>query len=119
MTTPDAPVAIRIFDTTLRDGEQSPGCSMSPMQKRVMARALADLGVDLIEAGFPASSASDREAMALIATDLREPMLVALSRCNPDDIIASASALEKAHRRRLHLFISTSPLHRHHKLQMS
>ncbi len=119
MNTPDAPAAIRIFDTTLRDGEQSPGCSMSPAQKRVMARALADLGVDLIEAGFPASSASDREAMALIAGDLRAPTLVGLSRCNPDDIITSARALEKAHRRRLHLFISTSPLHRQHKLQMS
>ncbi|MET0547749.1 MAG: 2-isopropylmalate synthase, partial [Xanthomonas sp.] len=72
---------IRIFDTTLRDGEQSPGCSMTPPQKLVMARALAELGVDIIETGFPASSQSDREAMALIAREIRTPTLAVLSRC--------------------------------------
>ena len=77
MTSPDI---IRIFDTTLRDGEQSPGCSMSPQQKMVMARALDALGVDIIETGFPASSESDRDAMRLIAREVRRPTLAVLSR---------------------------------------
>ncbi|MBN6112691.1 2-isopropylmalate synthase [Xanthomonas bonasiae] len=110
---------IRIFDTTLRDGEQSPGCSMTPPQKLVMARALAELGVDVIETGFPASSQSDREAMALIGRELREPTLAVLSRCLATDIETSARALEAAARPRLHVFLSTSPLHREHKLRMS
>ncbi|WP_337243898.1 2-isopropylmalate synthase [Luteimonas sp. gir] len=110
---------IRIFDTTLRDGEQSPGCSMSPQQKVVMARALAELGVDIIETGFPASSESDREAARLIAREVRTPTLAVLSRCLPADIEASARALEGTARPRIHVFISTSPLHREHKLRMS
>ncbi len=113
------PVPIGIFDTTLRDGEQSPGCSMSPSQKLVMARALAELGVDVIETGFPASSQSDREAASLIARELRHTTLCVLSRCLPGDIEASARALERTARPRLHLFLSTSPLHREHKLRMS
>ena len=107
---------IRIFDTTLRDGEQSPGCSLRPAQKLVMARALAELGVDVIETGFPASSASDMEATRLIAAEIQRPSLCALSRCAPGDIEAAAKALEKAGRPRIHVFISTSPLHRGHKL---
>ncbi|MGY0505029.1 2-isopropylmalate synthase [Luteimonas sp. e5] len=111
---------VRIFDTTLRDGEQSPGCSMTPQQKHVFARALAELGVDIIEAGFPASSQSDREATALIARDLSaDTTLCVLSRCVASDIEASARALEGARRPRLHVFLSTSPLHREHKLRMS
>jgi 2-isopropylmalate synthase len=110
---------VRIFDTTLRDGEQSPGCSMTPQQKAVMARALAELGVDIIETGFPASSQSDREATAQIVRDLRDTTLAVLSRCLPSDIEASARALEGAAKPRLHVFISTSPLHREHKLRMS
>ena len=113
------PAHIRVFDTTLRDGEQSPGCSMSPAQKRVMARALAELGVDVIETGFPASSQSDREATAMIARDLRATTLAVLSRCVVADIEASARVLQAAARPRLHVFISTSPLHREHKLRMS
>jgi len=109
---------VRIFDTTLRDGEQSPGCSMTPQQKLVMARALAELGVDIIETGFPASSQSDREATALIARELRDTTLCVLSRCLPADIEASARVIESAARARLHVFISTSPLHREHKLRM-
>ena len=109
---------VRIFDTTLRDGEQSPGCSMTPQQKLVMARALAELGVDIIETGFPASSQSDREATALIARELKHTTLAVLSRCLPADIEASARALEGAARPRLHVFLSTSPLHREHKLRM-
>ena len=118
-STANTPAQIRIFDTTLRDGEQSPGCSMSPQQKRVMARGLADLGVDVIETGFPASSQSDREAHALIARDLRETTLAVLSRCLPGDIETSLRTLQAAARPRLHLFLSTSPLHREHKLRMS
>ena len=113
------PDYIRIFDTTLRDGEQSPGCSMTPQQKAVMARALAELGVDIIETGFPASSQSDREATALIAREQRGTTLAVLSRCLPTDIEASARALEGAAKPRLHVFLSTSPLHREHKLRMS
>ena len=113
------PAQVRIFDTTLRDGEQSPGCSMSPSQKLVMARALAELGVDVIETGFPASSQSDREAAALISRELRDTTLGVLSRCLPGDIEASARALEGSARPRIHLFLSTSPLHREHKLRMS
>jgi len=110
---------IRIFDTTLRDGEQSPGCSMSPQQKVVMARGLAELGVDIIETGFPASSQSDRDAMAMIGKELRDTTLCALSRCLPGDIETSLQSLKAATRPRLHLFLSTSPLHREHKLRMS
>lgn len=113
------PSYVRIFDTTLRDGEQSPGCSMSPQQKLVMARALADMGVDIIESGFPASSQSDREAAALIARELRDTSLCVLSRCLPNDIEASARALETSAKPRLHVFLSTSALHREHKLRMS
>jgi 2-isopropylmalate synthase len=110
---------IHIFDTTLRDGEQSPGCSLRPAQKLVMARALAELGVDVIETGFPASSASDLEATRLIAAEIQRPRLCALSRCAPGDIEAAAKALEKARKPRIHVFISTSPLHREHKLGLS
>ncbi|WP_101926362.1 2-isopropylmalate synthase [Luteimonas rhizosphaerae] len=110
---------IRIFDTTLRDGEQSPGCSMSPQQKVVLARALDALGVDIIETGFPASSESDREAARLIAREVRRPTLAVLSRCLPADIEASVRALEGTANPRLHVFVSTSPLHREHKLRMS
>ncbi len=110
---------VRIFDTTLRDGEQSPGCSMSPQQKLVMARGLAELGVDVIETGFPASSQSDREAMALIAREIRTPTLAVLSRCLATDIETSLRTLEAAAKPRLHLFLSTSPLHREHKLRIT
>ena len=118
MNTPINP-RIRIFDTTLRDGEQSPGCSMTPPQKLVMARALAELGVDVIETGFPASSQFDRDAMALIAAEVRTPTLAVLSRCLPGDIETSVKSLEAAAKPRLHVFLSTSPLHREHKLRMT
>ncbi len=119
MTTSPVSPRIRIFDTTLRDGEQSPGCSMSPQQKLVMARALDELGVDVIETGFPASSQSDREAMAMIGREIRRPALAVLSRCLAGDIETSARALESAAHPRLHVFLSTSPLHREHKLRIT
>jgi 2-isopropylmalate synthase len=107
---------IRIFDTSLRDGEQSPGCSMTASQKLRFAQALAELGVDVIETGFPASSESDVEATQAIAREVRAPTLAALARCHAGDIEACARALEGAQRPRIHVFISTSPLHREHKL---
>lgn len=111
---------IRIFDTTLRDGEQSPGASMGPAQKRVMARALSELGVDVIETGFPASSQADRESTDAIAREIGSQITLAtLSRCAEADIEACARAMEKAHKPRIHVFISTSPLHRKFKLGMS
>jgi 2-isopropylmalate synthase len=111
---------IRIFDTTLRDGEQSPGASMGPAQKRVMARALAELGVDIIETGFPASSQADRESTDAIAREIGSQVTLAtLSRCAEADIESCARAMEKAHKPRIHVFISTSPLHRKFKLGMS
>jgi 2-isopropylmalate synthase len=119
MNIPTSSNHIRIFDTTLRDGEQSPGCSMTPPQKLVMARALAELGVDIIETGFPASSQSDREAMALIGRELRHTTLAVLSRCLQTDIDTSLRVLDGAAKPRLHLFLSTSPLHREHKLRMN
>ncbi len=118
VATPPQP-QVRIFDTTLRDGEQSPGCSMSPQQKLVMARALGELGVDIIETGFPASSQADREATVQIARAVRDTTLCVLSRCVAADIEASARALDGARKPRIHVFISTSPLHREHKLRMS
>lgn len=111
---------IRIFDTTLRDGEQSPGASMGPAQKKVMARALAELGVDVIETGFPASSQADRESTDAIAREIGSQVTLAtLSRCAEADIEACARAMEKARKPRIHVFISTSPLHRKFKLGLS
>jgi 2-isopropylmalate synthase len=107
---------IRIFDTTLRDGEQSPGCSLRPRQKLTLAHALAELGVDVIEAGFAASSEADAEGIRTIAREVREASICSLARCHTGDIEAAARALEPAAHPRLHVFISTSPLHREHKL---
>ena len=116
-----SPERIRIFDTTLRDGEQSPGCSMGATQKLRFALALAELGVDTIEAGFAASSEPDAEAIQRIARALRGTGtgVCSLSRCRPGDIEASAKALEGAEAPRIHVFIATSPLHREHKLGFS
>ncbi len=116
-----APERIRIFDTSLRDGEQSPGCSMGAAQKLRFALALAELGVDTIEAGFAASSESDADAIARIAFELRGSGvgLCSLARCRPSDIEASARALQGAEAPRIHIFIATSPLHRQYKLGFS
>jgi len=110
---------VRIFDTTLRDGEQAPGYSMSRAQKRRIAQALAELGVDIIEAGFAAASDEDFASVHAIAGDLRGPTICALARCQMGDIEAAGRALEPANRGRIHVFIATSPLHREHKLGMS
>ena len=110
---------IKIFDTSLRDGEQSPGFTMSAAQKLAFAHALAELGVDVIEAGFPNSSPADFGAVQAIAREVRGASIAALARCHPGDIEACARALDGAAAPRIHAFISTSPLHRQHKLNMS
>ncbi|MFC3814725.1 2-isopropylmalate synthase [Lysobacter sp. GCM10012299] len=110
---------VRIFDTSLRDGEQSPGCSMTPAQKLRFAHALSELGVDVIEAGFPASSETDMGAVRAIAREVRGATVATLARCHAGDIEACARALEGATSPRIHVFISTSPLHREHKLGLS
>jgi 2-isopropylmalate synthase len=108
-----------IFDTTLRDGEQSPGCSMNLDEKLRIARLLDEMGVDVIEAGFPIASQGDWEAVNEISKVLKNATVCGLSRATKKDIEASASALEPAKQKRIHTFISTSPLHMKYKLQMS
>jgi len=110
---------IQIFDTTLRDGEQSPGFSMTLGQKLRVARALADLKVDIIEAGFPAASPGDFNAVRAIAEEINGPVIAALCRTIPGDIESSLKALEPAEKSRIHTFIATSPIHRKEKLSMS
>lgn len=117
--TRESPARVSIFDTSLRDGEQSPGCSMTAKQKLRFAHALTELGVDTIETGFPASSESELAACAAIVRDVRGATLATLARCHVGDIEACARALEGAERPRIHVFISTSPLHREHKLGLS
>jgi 2-isopropylmalate synthase len=108
-----------IFDTTLRDGEQAPGCSMTQPEKLRVARALAELGVDVIEAGFPAASRGDWEAVNAVAREVREPIIAGLARCTREDIELAARALAPAARRRLHVFLATSAIHRQYKLNMA
>ena len=108
-----------IFDTTLRDGEQSPGASMNLGQKLQVAKALRELGVDVIEAGFAAASPGDFEAIQAIARQIEGPVICSLSRCNKGDIDASWNALVDAPRRRIHVFLATSPIHRDFKLKMA
>jgi 2-isopropylmalate synthase len=110
---------IVIFDTTLRDGEQSPGASMSVEQKVKMAAALEQLGVNRIEAGFPVSSPVQFEAVKRIGASLKKAAAVALARCVQKDIDAARDSLENVPNKMLHLFIATSPLHREHKLKLS
>jgi 2-isopropylmalate synthase len=114
-----APDRVLIFDTTLRDGEQAPGCSMTPSEKLRVAGALAELGVDVIEVGFPAASRGDRESVRAIAQEIDGPILCALARCNPADIELAAEALRDAPRHRIHVFLATSAIHRQYKLNMT
>lgn len=108
---------IYIFDTTLRDGEQSPGASMSVEEKLTMAKQLARLGVDAIEAGFPSASEGDFEAVKLVAAEVAGPDIVALARTGREDIERAWEAVKGAHSPRLHLFIATSDLHIEKKLR--
>jgi 2-isopropylmalate synthase len=108
-----------IFDTTLRDGEQSPGASMNLAEKLEIAQALSDLGVDVIEAGFPIASPGDFEAVQAIAREVREPVICGLARCNPEDIDRAWEAVRDAARPRIHVFLATSAIHRDFKLHMA
>jgi 2-isopropylmalate synthase len=110
---------VRIFDTTLRDGEQSPGASMNLAEKLEVARALRDLGVDVIEAGFPAASPGDFEAVRAIARDVRGPAVAGLARCAAEDIARAWEALRESPRPRIHVFLATSAIHRQFKLRMA
>jgi 2-isopropylmalate synthase len=107
-----------VFDTTLRDGEQSPGCSMMASEKLRMARELAELNVDVIEAGFAASTREEVEAIAVIGREVRGPVVAALARATADDIRTAAHALERAERPRIHVFIATSDVHLERKLRI-
>ena len=110
---------VRIFDTTLRDGEQSPGFSMNTEEKIRMARQLAALGVDVIEAGFPISSRGDLEAVKQVAREVRDVPIAALARAKQHDVSAAIEALEPAASPRLHVFLATSDLHLKAKLNMT
>jgi 2-isopropylmalate synthase len=110
---------IRIFDTTLRDGEQAPGCSMTLREKLRVARALSELNVDIIEAGFPAASPGDFESVRAIADENLGPVICGLARCNPADIEKVHAAVKGADKHRIHVFVATSAIHREHKLKMA
>jgi 2-isopropylmalate synthase len=108
-----------IFDTTLRDGEQAPGCSMTLREKLRVAAALRDLRVDVIEAGFAAASPGDFEAVQAIAEEVQGPVICSLARCNEGDIDRAWSALREAPRKRIHVFVATSEIHRTYKLKLA
>ncbi len=110
---------VRIFDTTLRDGEQSPGASMNMAEKIEVARALAALGVDIIEAGFPIASNGDFEAVRAIAAEVTGASICGLARCTERDIERAWEAIKHARTPRIHIFLATSAIHREHKLRMS
>ncbi|MEE9273327.1 MAG: 2-isopropylmalate synthase [Robiginitomaculum sp.] len=110
---------IKILDTTLRDGEQAPGFSMDGRGKLRMARALSELGVDIIEAGFAIASPGDFDAVQTIAREITDTRICSLARCNSGDIHAAGKAIAPAKKSRIHVFIATSPLHREFKLKMT
>ncbi|MBC8108416.1 MAG: 2-isopropylmalate synthase [Anaerolineae bacterium] len=109
---------VRILDTTLRDGEQSPGCTMTVPEKLRVAAALVELGVDVIEAGFPIASAGDFEAVQRIAQEVPGPIICALARCAREDIERAGAAVQDSQRSRIHVFLATSAIHREFKLKM-
>jgi 2-isopropylmalate synthase len=109
---------VTIFDTTLRDGEQSPGIALNTEEKLEIAAQLARLGVDVIEAGFPAASDGDFASVQAIARQIEGPVIAALARATASDVDSAWKALEDAARPRIHVFIATSPIHMYHKLQM-
>jgi 2-isopropylmalate synthase len=113
------PKDVIIFDTTLRDGEQAPGNSLTPEEKLRLARQLDAVGVDVIEAGFPAASEGDFRSVRDIAAEVRRPVVAALARCTDADIDLAGEAIRGAARSRLHVFLSTSDLHLREKLRVS
>jgi 2-isopropylmalate synthase len=110
---------VHIFDTTLRDGEQSPGFSMNREEKLLLAHQLEELGVDVIEAGFPIASPGDLEGVRAVAAEIKDCRVAALARARQDDVDAALRALEPAAKPRLHIFLATSDLHLKHKLRIS
>ena len=114
-----APDQIVFFDTTLRDGEQSPGCTMHHHEKLRMAHQLEALGVDILEAGFAIASEGDSESIREIARKVRGPVIASLARCKREDIEAAARSIEPAAKARIHLFLSTSDLHLAAKLKIT
>jgi 2-isopropylmalate synthase len=110
---------ITVFDTTLRDGEQSPGCTMSTAEKLRMAHRIDELGVDVIEAGFPVASEDDFSGVRSIAREVRRPVIAALARAHTLDVDRAAKAVEEAEHPRVHVFIATSDIHLEHKLEIS
>ncbi|MCH2278757.1 MAG: 2-isopropylmalate synthase [Vicinamibacterales bacterium] len=110
---------LRIFDTTLRDGEQAPGFSLRINEKIQMARQLDTLGVDIIEAGFPIASKDDAESVRRVAQEVTRPVIASLARCRRADIECAGEAIKEAERGRIHTFLATSDLHLKHKLHMS
>ena len=110
---------VTIFDTTLRDGEQAPGIALTPDEKLTIAHQLARLRVDVLEAGFAASSPGDFEAVSRIATDVRGPVIASLARAHPDDIDRAHDALKGADRFRIHMFMSTSAIHMEKMLRLT
>ena len=109
---------VAFFDTTLRDGEQSPGCSMTTQEKLTMAHALEDLGVDIVEAGFAMASEGDFAAIATITQAIRKPRIASLARAKTEDIEMAARALQFADRARIHIFLASSDLHLEYKLKI-
>src|SRR5579884_3715730 len=110
---------VYIFDTTLRDGEQSPGCSMTVPEKLCMAQKLVELGVDILEAGFPIASQGDFEAVEAVSREFPWVQVAALARCCTLDVERAAQALKHARRPRIHTFIATSEIHLKYKLKKS
>src|SRR3989475_8728844 len=110
---------VQIFDTALRDGEQSPGATMNVEEKLAIARQLEHLGVDVIEAGFAASSEGDFESVRRVAAAVAKPIVLSLARTREQDIDRAIAAVEKAKRPGIHIFIATSDIHLKHKLMMS
>jgi 2-isopropylmalate synthase len=110
---------IYIFDTTLRDGEQSPGASMNMQEKYRLAQQLVLLNVDVIEAGFPIASAGDFECVKNIADNIKDVQVAGLARCYQKDIDRAWEALKKAENPRIHTFLATSDIHMKHKLKMT
>src|SRR5437868_11607701 len=110
---------VRIFDTTLRDGEQSPGCSMNLEEKVRLARKLEGLGVDIIEAGFPIASEGDFAAVRAVAAECRGVRVAAFCRTTEQDVMRAAEALRGAAHPRIHTFVATSDIHLEHKLRKS
>lgn len=116
---PESPRMIRIFDTTLRDGEQSPGASMNLAEKLEVAALLEEMGVDIIEAGFPIASPGDFAAVKKIAETIQHSTICGLARCSDKDIDAAAEAVKPAKQARIHVFLATSAIHREFKLRMT